>query len=57
MPHATDPEDPDFDEASSKLDEGLRSCRAVLSGYRALLSQDADNDDGIEEDSASASTD
>ena len=35
----------DFEEASSRLGEGLKSCRAVLSGYRALLGASADGDD------------
>ncbi|HEX6741636.1 MAG TPA: hypothetical protein VF079_07575 [Sphingomicrobium sp.] len=43
---------PDFEQASSTLDEGLKSCRAVLQNYRELLVGDhlvaapiADNDD------------
>jgi len=32
------PIDQNFEDASSQLNEGLRTCRAVLSGYRALLS-------------------
>jgi len=35
-----EPGDRDFRQASSKLDEGLRSCRAVLSGYRALFASE-----------------
>jgi hypothetical protein len=35
-----DPNDQNFDDASWQLSEGLRSCRAVVSGYRALLSGD-----------------
>jgi len=34
----TNPNDQNFEDASSQLNEGLRSCRAVISGYRALLS-------------------
>jgi hypothetical protein len=46
----TDPEESDFAKASSTLNEGLRSCRAVISGYRALLRREADNDeDGLDE--------
>jgi hypothetical protein len=33
-----DPNDQSFDAASWQLNEGLRSCRAVVSGYRVLLS-------------------
>jgi len=39
------PQSVDFEEASSKLGEGLKSCRAVLSGYRALLGGSADSDE------------
>ncbi len=31
------PSDSDFKQASLKLNEGLKTCRAVVSGYRALL--------------------
>jgi hypothetical protein len=37
LPSPTDPSDEDFDHASDRLDEGLKSCRAVVSGYRLLL--------------------
>jgi hypothetical protein len=33
-----DSNDQTFQDASSQLNEGLRSCRAVVSGYRTLLS-------------------
>jgi len=33
-----DSNDQNFEDASSQLNEGLRSCRAVISGYRTLLS-------------------
>ena len=45
MSQVSDPEEPDFDAASLTLNEGLRSCRAVITGYRSLLSPEADNDD------------
>lgn len=32
-----DARDSEAKEANSKLNEGLKSCRAVLSNYRALL--------------------
>ena len=38
------PNEQNFEDASAQLNEGLRSCRAVTSGYRALLS-----DEGREE--------
>jgi len=36
-----DPGDETFDAASSRLNAGLRSCRSVVSNYRALLTADA----------------
>lgn len=52
MNHAEHPSDQDFENASSTISEGLKSCRAVLSGYRSLLSAEpnahvASNDDGF----------
>ena len=32
-----DPRDSEAEEANNKLNEGLKSCRAVVSNYRALL--------------------
>jgi hypothetical protein len=62
MPSPTDPADPSFEDASARLDEGLRSCRAILLGYRVLLSGDGnaepaqagfnDDDDADEENAA-----
>ena len=40
MNTADNPNEQNFEEASAQLDEGLRSCRAVISGYRALLSDE-----------------
>jgi hypothetical protein len=37
VPPQTDPDDANPEGVSSRLDEGLRSCRAVVSNYRALL--------------------
>jgi hypothetical protein len=34
---ADNPNDDDFVAASSTLNDGLKNCRAVVSGYRALL--------------------
>jgi hypothetical protein len=36
---ADDPVEPEFNDASLRLNEGLRSCRAVLSSYRVLLTE------------------
>jgi hypothetical protein len=38
------PGDESFDIANSQLDAGLRSCRAVVSNYRALLAGEGAND-------------
>jgi hypothetical protein len=37
VPPHTDPADANPEDVSSRLDEGLRSCRTVVSSYRALL--------------------
>jgi hypothetical protein len=42
VPSYPDPGDDRPDTASSRLSDGLRSCRAVLSNYRALLAEDSD---------------
>lgn len=42
MPGKNNQRDGDFEEASSQLDEGLKSCHAVISGYRTLLTPDQD---------------
>jgi hypothetical protein len=35
------PRDSEAEEANNKLNEGLKSCRAVVSNYRALLDKKA----------------
>jgi hypothetical protein len=42
VPTPIDPQDSNFDQANSQLSDGLRSCRTVVSNYRALLAGDAD---------------
>jgi len=45
--------DPDFNETSAQLNEGLQSCRAILSSYRVLLSGQnppANDDDLVPEE-------
>ena len=37
MSGTNDPRDSEAEEANNKLNEGLKSCRAVVSNYRALL--------------------
>ena len=46
MPSPTDPNDSNFEDATSRLDEGLRSCRAIVSGYRMLLACDGREEAG-----------
>jgi hypothetical protein len=38
--------DQNFEDASSRLNEGLKSCRAVVSGYRALLLSEVSEEPG-----------
>lgn len=57
MPGSADPQGANFEEVSSSLAEGLRTCRSVVQSYRVLLVGDqadasgqgeppaADNDD------------
>jgi hypothetical protein len=40
MSAPTDPNDENFDSASAQLSDGLKSCRSVVSNYRALLTGD-----------------
>lgn len=40
MPTADDERESDFDHANLALNEGLKSCRAVVSNYRAMMSGD-----------------
>jgi len=44
VPELANPNGPNFDEASSDLIRGLKSCRAVVSGYRALIVGASNND-------------
>jgi hypothetical protein len=41
------PVETEFEEQASKLNQGLKSCRALVSSYRTLLSSDAANDDPL----------
>ena len=40
------PGDENFDTANARLNDGLKSCRAVLSNYRALLVGDGEGQRG-----------
>jgi hypothetical protein len=44
VPELANPNGPNFEEASSDLIRGLKSCRAVVSGYRALIVGASNND-------------
>ena len=46
MPSGNDPREPDFEQANSQLNEGLKSCRAVVNNYRAMLIGDQGGADG-----------
>ena len=41
----TDRGEESFDAASSQLNEGLRTCRSVLSNYRSLIAGEGDVED------------
>jgi hypothetical protein len=47
------PRDAAVEEANSQLSEGLKSCRAVVSTYRALLSPEQNADALDDKDSES----
>jgi len=40
VPEAEDVPDGDFEQASEKLSEGLKTCRAVVRNYRHMLAPD-----------------
>ena len=52
MSQVNGPAEGEFEAANSRLNEGLKTCRSVLSNYKALLqseqnpSRSADNDAG-----------
>lgn len=35
----------DFERESSRLNQGLKSCRAVMDNYRSMMAIDAQSDD------------
>jgi hypothetical protein len=50
MSGGENPRDGEFEQASSRLNQGLKSCRSVVNNYRAILTGDhchGDNDDRI----------
>ena len=50
MPSGNDPREPDFEQANSQLNEGLKSCRAVVNNYRAMLAGDHGGADDVPSD-------
>ena len=46
-----------FEEANSKLAEGLKSCRAVVNNYRSLLASDLKLEAANEQEPPSAAND
>ena len=39
MARTEEPSEPEIDEVSSRLADALKSCRAILSNYRAVISE------------------
>ena len=53
MSNGENPDDTEFEQASSRLDQGLKSCRSVLKNYRAMLADnhaENDNNGSLESD-------
>jgi len=48
LTHEDTPVEAEFEEQASKLNQGLKSCRALVSSYRTLLSSDQASDDVLE---------
>ena len=42
------PHESDFERESSRLNEGLKSCRAVVNNYRAMMCGDDAQDEGAD---------
>ena len=49
MPPHTDHGDETLEAANASLNDGLKSCRAVLSNYRTLLAGESDDEHGSAE--------
>jgi hypothetical protein len=54
VPDAHDLNGANFEKVNLSLNEGLKSCRAIVSGYRALMAGTSDNDNADPENSAAA---
>jgi hypothetical protein len=52
VPDAHDLNGANFEKVNLSLNEGLKSCRAIVSGYRALMAATSDNDNADPENSA-----
>ena len=52
MTEKNDSPEGEFEEANNRLSEGLKSCRAVLSNYRALLESEGKDGAAGEEESS-----
>ena len=46
MPPDHGPRDESLDATHARLNDGLKSCRAVLSNYRTLLAGDGEDEQG-----------
>jgi hypothetical protein len=54
VPDAHDLNGANFEKVNLSLNEGLKSCRAIVSGYRALIAGSSDNDNVDPENSAAS---
>jgi hypothetical protein len=43
VPNEEPPRSADLDEVRSRLNEGLKTCRAMISDYRALLTSEGES--------------
>jgi hypothetical protein len=48
VPETEDAPDADFEQASEKLSQGLKTCRAVIRNYRHMLAADEPAPDAAE---------
>lgn len=53
MSRTEDPGETEIDEVSSRLADGLKSCRAILSNYRAVISEGKEGGPAGERDAGS----
>ena len=44
LPPIDDPRDTEIEEVSSRLADGLKACRSIVSDYRAIITGDQDGE-------------